>query len=166
MWYGIQLITSTDAKKLERIQSPFLDIYNNRFSPGSNDYMSSYATLYHCLIYALCIREDISFTQFFISVLDGNSKSSIDIIGLRVPTRNFRDFSFFHICPFFLFLQANCCLPVGYYTHRWTAAFLFPGGVELVPYSVPLSVTGRRYLLPLNTRIFVSLWSVSSVAAL
>ena len=138
----------------------------NRFSPGSNDYSSSHATLYHSLIYAFCIKEVITLTQFFINVLEGDSKSSIVIIGLRVPTRNLRDFPFFHVCPFFKFLQANCSLPEGYYTHRWATVFLFEGSVGLVQYLLPLSVTGRRSLLPVTTRMFVSLRSVSSVAAL
>ena len=107
MWYAIQLITYTNAKKRETIQSTFLDMCNNRFFPGSNDYTSCNATLYYCLIYALCIREDINLTQFFICVLEGDSKSSIDIIGLRVPTRKLRDFPSFQVCLFFKFLQAT-----------------------------------------------------------
>jgi hypothetical protein len=60
--------------------------------------------LFSSLIYTLYMTEDINLMQFLLLTFFIGSKSypsSMDIIGLRVPTRNLRDFPMFHVSPSF-----------------------------------------------------------------
>jgi hypothetical protein len=91
-------ITYTDAKKLERIQRKFVALCYNRFlSPYSNGY--SYVNDLQVLnLRTLHERRQID-AIFVINVFLSakSSSSTMDIIGLRVPTRNPRDFPLFHV---------------------------------------------------------------------
>lgn len=137
---------------------------NNRFFPGSNDYTSSHATSYYCLIYALCITEDINLTQFFICVLEGDSKSTIDIIGLRVPTKKLRDFPSLQVCPFCKFLQATCVSLRA--TTRTDGPLLSCLQLARTGVVQSNSLSDRKAVSTSDEHSNVSLRSVSSVAAL
>jgi hypothetical protein len=92
-------ITSTDAKKLERIQSKFVALCYNRFlSRDSNGYIYSNA-LQVLNLRTLRDRRHQLDAIFVINVLLGSKScpSTMDIIGLRVPTRNLQDFPLFHV---------------------------------------------------------------------
>jgi hypothetical protein len=92
-------ITSTDAKKLERIQRKFVALCYNRFlSRDSNGY--SYANALQILnLNTLHERRHQLDAIFVLNVFLGSTScsSTMDIIGLRVPTRNLRDFPLFHV---------------------------------------------------------------------
>jgi hypothetical protein len=91
-------ITSTDAKKLERIQRKFIALCYYRFlPPDSNDY--SYANAQVLNLGTLHeIRHQLD-AIFVINFFLGSKccPSTTDIIGLRVPTRNLQDFPLFHV---------------------------------------------------------------------
>jgi hypothetical protein len=56
--------------------------------------------LFKYLIYVLCMREDINLMKFLSLMFCLGSKScpyTMDNVGLRVPTRNLRDFSLVHV---------------------------------------------------------------------
>jgi hypothetical protein len=95
-------ITSTDAKKLERIQRRFVTLCYHRFlSRNSNGY--SYANALQVLnLRTLHDRRHQPDAIFVINVLLGSKScsSTMGIIGLRVPTRNLRDFSCFMLVHF------------------------------------------------------------------
>jgi len=59
--------------------------------------------LFIFLIYTFCKTEGINFAQFLILMFFffKSCPISIDIIGLRVPTWNLRDFPLLHFIPFF-----------------------------------------------------------------
>jgi hypothetical protein len=92
-------ITSTNANKLQRIQKKFVALCYNRFiSPDSNGY--SYANALQVLnLRNLHERRHQLDAIFAINVFLGSKPcpSTMDIIGLRIPTRNLRDFSLFHV---------------------------------------------------------------------
>jgi hypothetical protein len=92
-------ITSTNAKKLERIQRKFVALCYNRFlSRDSNGY--SYVNALQVLnLRTLHERRHQLDAIFVINVFVGSKScpSTMDIIGLRVPTRNLRDFPLFHV---------------------------------------------------------------------
>jgi hypothetical protein len=92
-------IAPTDAKKLERIQRKVLALCYNRFlSPDSNGY--SYANDLQVLnLRTLHERKHQLDAIFVINVFLGfkSCPSTMDIIGLREPTRNLRDFPLFHV---------------------------------------------------------------------
>jgi hypothetical protein len=105
-------ITSTDAKKLERIQRKFVALCYNRFlSRDSNGY--SYANALHVLnLRTLHNRRHQLDAIFVINVLLGSKScpSTLDIIGLRVPTRNLRDYSLFHVSSYYKNCPSGRCV--------------------------------------------------------
>jgi hypothetical protein len=105
-------ITSTVAKKLERIQRKFVALCYNRFlSCDRNDY--SYANDLQVLnLRTLQDRRHQLDAIFVINVLLGSKScpSTLDIISLRVPTRNLRDFSLFHVRSFYINCPSGRCI--------------------------------------------------------
>jgi hypothetical protein len=103
-------ITSTDAKK--RIQKKFVALCYNRFlSRDSNGY--SYANALQVLnLRTLHDRRYQLVAIFVINVLLGykSCPSTLNIIGLRVPTRNFRDFSLFHVSSYYKNCPSGRCV--------------------------------------------------------
>jgi hypothetical protein len=87
--------------KLERIQRKFVALCHNRFrSADSNG--CSYANVLHVLnLRALHDGRHQLDELLVINVfLDSRScPSTVDIIGLRVPTRNLRELPLFHVSP-------------------------------------------------------------------
>jgi hypothetical protein len=94
-------VTSTVATKLERIQTKFVALGYNRFlSADSNDY--SYANVLQVLnLRTLHDRRHQLDAIFVINAFLGSKSCpfSMDIIGLRVPTRNLRELPLFHVSP-------------------------------------------------------------------
>jgi hypothetical protein len=88
---------------LERIQLKFVTLCYNRFlSRDINGY--NYANALQVLnLRTLHDRIHQLDTIFVIKVLLGSKScpSTLDIIGLRVPTRNLPDFSLFHVSSFY-----------------------------------------------------------------
>jgi hypothetical protein len=107
-------ITSTDAKKLERIQRKFVALCYNRFlSRGSNGY--SYANALQVLnLRTLHDRRHQLDATFVTNVFLGSKScpSTIDIIGLRVPTRNLRDIPLFHVSSSYTNCPSGRCATV------------------------------------------------------
>ena len=103
----IIIIISTDAKNLESIQRKFVALCYNRFLfPDSNGY--SYANALQVLNSRSLHERRHQHDAIFVIVFLGSKAcpSTMDVICLRVPTRNLRDFSLFHVsssyknCPF------------------------------------------------------------------
>lgn len=63
------------------------------------------------LLFALCMGEDINLTQFLLTFFIGSKSrcSSIDTIGLRVPTQTLWDFPLFHVSPSFKTCPSSKC---------------------------------------------------------
>jgi hypothetical protein len=91
-------ITSTDANKLERIQQRFAALCFNRFFPQVH-YCSSLA-LEELKLHTLRMRRHRLDALFLTSVYFGFKicPSVLEIVGLRVPARNIRDFALFNVC--------------------------------------------------------------------
>jgi hypothetical protein len=92
-------ITTTDANKLERIQQTFAALCYNRFLPHVR---YSYAiALEYLKLYASRQRRYHLDALFLIQVYRGLKycASLLEAVGLRVPTRYFRDFSMFNFSP-------------------------------------------------------------------
>jgi hypothetical protein len=99
-------------KKLERIQSKFAALCYNRFlSQDSNGY--SYANALQVLnLRTLHDRRHQLHAIFVINVLLGSKScpSTLDIIGLRVPTRNLRDFSLCYVSSYYKNCPSGRCV--------------------------------------------------------
>jgi hypothetical protein len=104
-------ITSTDAKNLERIRRKFVALCYNRFlSPDTNGY--SYTNALQVLnLRTLHDRRHQLDAIFVINVFLGfkSFPSAMDIIGLRVTTRNLRDFPLFHVSSFYKNCPSGRC---------------------------------------------------------
>jgi hypothetical protein len=90
-------VTTTNANKLERIQQKFAALCYNRFLPH---YTYSNA-LVHLKLHTLRKRRYQLDALFLIQVYLGSklSPSVLETVGLRVPTRHFRDSQLFYVCP-------------------------------------------------------------------
>jgi hypothetical protein len=91
-------ITSTDAKKLERIQQKFAALCLKRFFPQV-DYSYDLA-LEQLKLHTLHKRRYHLDALFLTQVYRGSKfcLSVLETVGLRVPVRYIRDFTMFNVC--------------------------------------------------------------------
>jgi hypothetical protein len=96
--------TSTDSKKLERIQQKFASVCFYRFF---KNLPYSYVLASNKLnLPSLSMRRHLD-ALFFVQAYRGlkSCSSFLDIVSLPVPHRNVRDFTLFNVCP------SNKCCP-------------------------------------------------------
>jgi hypothetical protein len=92
-------VTSPDAKKLEHIQRKIAVVcYNRLLSADSNGY--GYANVCQVLNLHTLHERRHQLDAIFVNVFLGSKScpSTMDIIGLEVPTWKLREFSLFHVC--------------------------------------------------------------------
>jgi hypothetical protein len=102
-------ITSTDADKLERIQQRFAALCFNRFFPTVQFHYSP--ALEELKLHTLRMRRHRLDALFLLQVYFGFKfcPSVLEIVGLRVPARYFRDFELFKFsAPYKLCPSARC----------------------------------------------------------